>query len=180
MTRRCVTLATAAMMLAARSARADEPVLGGQVSLGTGIEGGEAGDNSGTLLRRARTRLAAAVDVRSSADRAQAFMVVGFAEVEPHTSFGGELRYLRALGARFDGFLGVTGTLAPHVLYGADVGARFHVPIGRTMSAFFEPSFSVIPFGTDLPSDKPIFWTLFSFGVRADLVSPQAARPGDG
>ncbi len=170
MTRRIVMITTALLVgLLAPPARAQSLLFSGEVGLASGVEGGDPGSGK-TEFRRARTRLNAGADTRSDENRVDALGLRGFVEIEPHTSIGGEVRYIRWLGEHVTGFAGFTGTLAPHWLVGALVGAQVYVPLGR-VSLLVEPSFSAMPFGGDLPSDHLLLWALLCVGVRADFVT---------
>ncbi len=143
----------------------------GQLAFATGLEGGDGG-NGTTVVRRARTRIEAGGDMRLDFGGRSAIGAVAFAEIEPHTAFGGEFRYVHWLGSSFAVLGGVTGTFVPHPLLGAVGGMQFHLPLGRT-SLFLQPTFSVLPVGTDLPTDRPIFWALIALGARFEFTVPQ-------
>ena len=177
MTRTIVTITTAFLAMSATStATAQTLLLGGEVGAATGLEGGDPGTGT-TAFRQARTRFEAGADVRSDEDRLNGLGLRGFAEIEPHTSVGGEVRYIRWLGQRFTGFAGFTGTLAPHVLLGGVVGVQVYIPLGRTFSLLIEPTFSALPFGTDLPTENVLLWGLLCVGVRGDFMT--ASTSGD-
>jgi len=167
MTRWTVMLATVCALLGfASRAHAQKLLMGADLSLGRGIERSDLlGDQ---LFRRMRTRLTAGIDGRIDEDRSQGMAVLGFAEIEPHVSFGGELRYLRWLSRGVVVFAGGTGVIAPHTLAGFDVGAQFHIPLDKeTTSLYIEPSFAALPLGTDLPGDNVLLWGLLNVGIRA-------------
>ena len=164
---RCVTAATlGCVMLLARGAAAQQMELGWGLGLSTGLERSER--LSGEPFRRARTRLFVPLDFRVDEFPQQGFGAVGFAEIEPHASLGGEFRWMRWLSPAFVGFVGVTGVLAPETLLGADVGFQVHLPLGKSTSVFIEPEFAAIPFGSDLPGDKLLLWALLGAGFHAN------------
>ncbi|HLK39068.1 MAG TPA: hypothetical protein VKU41_20040 [Polyangiaceae bacterium] len=176
MTRGIVTITTAVAAIALTSpAFAQTLLLSGEVGLASGVEGGDPGTGS-TTFRRARTRFEAGGDLRSDEDRVDAFALRAFAEIEPHVSVGGELRYVRYIGQHFTGFAGFTGTLAPHTLFGGVVGVQGFIPLGKTLSLLIEPSFSALPFGSDLPTDQPLLWGLLCVGIRGDFLAASAAN----
>jgi hypothetical protein len=169
MTRSIVMITTALLaVLVAPPARAQNLLFSGEVGLASGVEAGDPGSGA-TEFRRARTRLAAGADTRSDEDPIQALGLRAFVEIEPHTSIGGEVRYIRWLGEHFTGFAGFTGTVAPHTLVGALVGVQAYIPLGR-VSLLIEPSFSALPFGSDLPTDHLLLWGLLCVGVRGDFI----------
>lgn len=170
MTRAGVTITTVALLvLFPTCACAQEALFGGAFALGSGLEAGDAGRGV-TNFRRARTRILAGVDMRSDELPRHGLGVYGFAELEPHSGFGGEVRYMGWLSKSFVGFVGFSTLFAPHTLYGGVVGAELHFPMPKLgISVFVEPSVSVMPFGTDLPTDRTLLWTLLTVGVRADL-----------
>ena len=152
-----------------RIARAQQALLGGSIVAASGLEIGDGGGRP-TAWRLARTRVAAAFDWRNDEDRRTIFMGQLFAELEPQTSVGIELRYGRSFGAAFEGFIGASATLAPATLFGPVIAGRYY-PLGMKSewALFVEPSLSVLPFGTDLPSSKAIVWSLLTIGARVDL-----------
>ncbi len=171
MTRAFVTgLALTAAMATAVPALAQRVTVGGDISLHTGLEGGDPGLGK-MIFRRARTRLAVGIDFQLDEDPNGVFGVRPFAELEPSASFGTELRYGRSLGKWLMPFAGVSTILAPHTLFGFVAGLQVRVPMGQ--SAFFiEPSFSAMPFGTDLPGERVLIWGLVGVGFRTNLFSP--------
>jgi hypothetical protein len=174
MTRAIVMITTALLVVAiAPPARAQNLLFSGEVGVASGVEGGDPGTGA-TAFRRARTRLVAGADSRSDEDRVEGLGLRAFVEIEPHTSIGGEVRYIRWLGDHFTGFAGFTGTLAPHFLAGALVGAQVYIPFGR-VSLLIEPSFSAMPFGTDLPTDHLLLWGLLCVGFRGDFITAPSA-----
>jgi hypothetical protein len=151
-------------------ARGQQLLLSGDFAVASGVEGGDTGTGA-TALRRARTRIEAGGETRTDEDSIESFGLRAFAEVEPHTSLGGEVRYVRWLAPMFSGFAGFTGVIAPHTLFGAVAGADFYIPLGKSISIFIEPSFAALPFGTELPSDHVLIWGLLSVGVRGNFIS---------
>jgi hypothetical protein len=168
MTRWTVMAATLlAALSAAGRAHAQRLLMGGEIAVGTGLERSDLLEDR--LFRRTRTRIIAGVDGRVDEQRSEGMAILGFAEVEPHISLGGEVRYLRWLNKAIVVFAGGTGVIAPHTLLGVDVGAQIHIPFDKQMSTslFIEPSFAVLPLGTDLPDDHILLWGLLSVGIHA-------------
>ena len=66
-------------------------------------------------------------------------------------------------------FAGATGTITPETLFGGVIGGRYLLSIGKRAGIYIEPSFSVLPLGSDLPGDTPLYWALLSAGVRLGL-----------
>ncbi|MBI5537733.1 MAG: hypothetical protein HY898_33725 [Deltaproteobacteria bacterium] len=166
MTRISVIVPTALVLLLAAPAMAQTPVLGGHVGATTGMEAGDPGSGQ-TTFRRARTRVMVGVDGRVDEDLKNGLGLVVFAEIEPHATLGGELRYMRWFSPNVIGFVGATGVFAPRTLLGADFGLQFHLPMAAGVTVFFEPSFAALPLGTDLPSDRVLVWGLLSGGIHA-------------
>jgi hypothetical protein len=175
MTRSIVMITTALLVATVvPPARAQNLLFSGEVGLASGVEGGDPGTGT-TEFRRARTRLAAGADTRSDENPVESLGLRAFVEIEPHTSLGGEVRYVRWLGEHFTGFAGFTGTLAPHTLVGALVGVQAYIPLGR-VSLLIEPSFSALPFGSDLPTDHLLLWGLLCVGVRGDFITAPSSN----
>jgi hypothetical protein len=164
--------ALALALVAPRSARADEALLGASFGAASGLEIGDGGDVM-TVWRLARTRAVAGIDWRNPEDPRTIVYGQLYAELDPAVSFGVEGRYGRAFGSHIEGYVGLSATLAPATLFGPLAAARYY-PFGvkSEWSPFVEPSLSVMPFGTDLPSSKPIVWSLVTVGVRLDLSPP--------
>jgi len=137
--------------------------------LGTGVEAGDNGVGT-VVFRRARTRVFAGVLGRIDERPKNAYELVGFAELEPHTSFGGELRLSRNLGGSTTGFAGLVGVAAPHTLFGGGFGLRVSLSEDlSTPTLFFEPSVSVLPLGTDIAGDQVLVWGLLSAGFHGEI-----------
>ncbi len=167
MNRGCVTLATAlCVTLVTAPAAAQKLQVGWGLGVATGLERGE--QLGATQFRRARSRVVVPIDLRVDEDPNEAVGIVVFAEVEPRSGLGAELRYLHTFGRSFVGFVGATSVITPHTLAGVDFGFQLHLPVSGSASIYLEPSLSVIPFGTDLPSDRLILWGLLTLGCHAN------------
>jgi len=161
-----VSTLAGAMFLAA-PAHAEGWLHDGEGGIGTGLEGGTPeGGKFG--FRRARLRVVAGLDLRTDVGESEGMGFRGFVELEDRATFGGEVRHVRWAGRHVGAYAGFIGTLTPETLLGGSVGARFLIPMGR-FALFLEPSFSVLPFGGDLPHDGPLVWALFSAGGRLGL-----------
>ena len=169
MKRTVFMLATLVSLVAGgREAAAQKLMLGGSAGVASGVEGGDAG--SGTQFRRARTRFELTVDGRNDEDKRIGLEARVFAEIEPHASLGGGVRFVYWLSPTFTAGAGALVDIFPHSLVGADFALQFRLPVPRpTLRLFVEPSFAVIPLGTDLPDDRPILWGLLKVGIHADL-----------
>jgi hypothetical protein len=170
--KRTVALAAAALALLA-STTASAQVMGADIGAASGMEAGDDGTGQ-TAFRRARTRLRASV-LWQTEEGNSGMAAVAFVEVEPHTSFGGEVRYTYAFSRRLEAFGGATGTFVPHILFGGVAGATALFGKGD-MRFFVEPSISALPFGTDLPTSGVLLWGLVSVGVRGDISSLVASN----
>jgi hypothetical protein len=120
-------------------------------------------------FRKARTRVVGQLELRDNSDMKNGLAFVAFAEIEPSSSVGGSARYLRYLTPRFYGFAGLAGTIAPHTLFGGELGAQLQIPLGSLLGLFVEPSFAAMPFGSDLPEEHVLVWGLVTVGIHANL-----------
>lgn len=150
------------------TARAEGYLIDGEAGLATGLEGGDDGDGE-LSWRRARTRIVAGAELRSDEGPGTGWGFRAFAEIEKRGSLGAEVRYTLWPSEHFGAFAGATGTVTPETLFGGVFGARFLIPAGKGLSIFLEPSFSAVPVGSDLPGDSPLYWVLFTGGVRVGL-----------
>jgi hypothetical protein len=155
-------------MLLAQPAHAEEGwTYEGFLGLGTGLEGGDAGTGS-MSWQRARFRLTGGIDFRSSEMPKDGLGVRGVVEFEHRGSIGAELRYSRWLGRGFGAYAGFCGTFAPESLLGGTAGVTGLIPLGPA-GIYIEPSFSAMPFGSDLPEDSILLWALISVGLNVRL-----------
>lgn len=173
--KRSVSLASALLCLATATS-ASAQVMGADIGAASGMEAGDDGTGQ-TAFRRARTRLRASV-LWQTEEGNSGMSALAFVEIEPHTSFGSELRYTYAFSRRMEAFGGATGTFVPHILLGGVAGATFLFGKGD-MRLFVEPSISALPFGTDLPTSGVLMWGLLSLGVRGDISSLVADKSGE-
>ena len=167
MTRLSVIFATLALVLSIGKPAWAQVVAAGELGVGGGLEAGDPGTGK-TTFHRARTRIFVAGDMLLSDNKAERLGVMVFADLEPHTGLGGSLRYLHFLGKHAVGFVGFTGAIAPHTLFGGEAGMKF-VLGGGDVKFFLEPSIAALPLGTDLPSDKVLLWGLVGLGVHLEL-----------
>ncbi len=165
----CVSIsALICAIFMAAPARAEGYLLDGNFGIGTGLEGGDTG--TGKLgWRRSRLHITTGIDLRSDESEADALGFRAFAEIEKRATFGGEARYQRWLSHNVGAYGGVIGVVTPETLFGGTVGADLVIPFGKRVGLFLEPSFSVLPVGSDLPSNAPLIWFLFSAGVKVGM-----------
>lgn len=155
-------------ILLARTARAEGYLFDGNFGLGTGLEGGDTG--AGKLgWRRARLHITTGIDLRDDESEADALGFRAFAEIEKRATLGGEARYERWISHSVGAYGGLIGVVTPDTLFGGTVGADVVIPFGKRAGLFLEPSFSVLPVGSDLPSSGPLIWFLFSAGIKLGL-----------
>jgi len=155
-------------LVLASDARADGYVFDGDFGLGSGLEGGDTGP--GKLgWRRARLRITTGIDLRSDQSEADALGFRAFAEIEKRATLGGELRYERWISHSVGAYAGAIGVITPDTLFGGSVGADIVIPFGKRVGLCLEPSFSVLPVGSDLPSSGPLIWLLLSAGIKLGL-----------
>ncbi len=160
--------ALVAAMFLASPARAEGYLFNGDYGIGSGLEGEDSG--TGKLgWRRARLHITTGVDLRDDESQADALGFRAFAELEKRATLGGEVRYERWLSHNVGAYAGVIGVVTPESWFGGSVGADVVIPFGKRAGLFLEPSFSVLPVGSDLPSSGPLVWLLFSAGIKLGL-----------
>jgi len=155
-------------MFLAMPARAEGYLLDGNIGIGSGLEGGDTGMGQ-FGWRRARLRITTGIDLRDDESQANALGFRAFAEIEKRATLGGEVRYERWLSHNVGAYGGLIGVVTPETLFGGSVGMDFVIPFGKRAGLFLEPSFSVLPVGSDLPSSGPLLWLLFSAGLKLGL-----------
>lgn len=155
-------------MFLASEAHAEGYLVDGDFGIGSGLEGGDSG-NGKLSWRRARLRINTGIDLRDDESESDALGFRAFAEIEKRATFGGEVRYERWISRTVGAFAGVTGTVTPETLFGGSVGATVVIPFGKRVGLYLEPSFAVLPVGSDLPSSGPLIWLLFSAGIKLGL-----------
>lgn len=155
-------------MFLAMPARAEGLLVDGNFGIGTGLEGGDTG--TGQLgWRRARLRITTGLDLRDDESQSNGFGFRAFAEIEKRATLGGEARYEFWLSHNVGTYGGLIGVVTPETLFGGSVGMDLVIPFSKRAGLFLEPSFSVLPVGSDLPSSGPLVWLLFSAGLRLGL-----------
>lgn len=160
-----VILATLCCVMAlAQQASAQTLEVGWGFGVAAGIERSET--LGAKEVRRARSRLVFPFDFRVDEEPREGLGLVAFVEVEPHVSLGGEVRYMRWFWPNIVGFVGATGVVAPQSLAGLNFGFQAHLPLGKGTSLFLEPSFAVLPIGTDLPDNRLLLWGLVCLGLH--------------
>ncbi|MEI9936936.1 MAG: hypothetical protein WDO69_06910 [Pseudomonadota bacterium] len=155
-------------MFLATPARAEGLLVDGNFGIGTGLEGGDTGMGQ-FGWRRARLRITTGLDLRDDESESTAYGFRVFAEIEKRATLGGEARYEFWLSHNVGTYGGLIGVVTPETLFGGSVGMDIVVPFGKRAGLFLEPSFSVLPVGSDLPSSGPLIWLLFSAGLRLGL-----------
>lgn len=155
-------------MILALPARAEGWLVDGEFGLATGLEGGDRG-NDGIEWARARTRVVAGLGLRFDESESEGTEFRAFVEIEKRGSVGGEARYVRWVTRSIGAYGGIIGTVTPETLFGGGVGGKFLIPFAPRAAVFIEPSFNVLPLGSDLPGDSPLIWALISAGVHVGL-----------
>ena len=168
MTRRLAAgcVACLATLLVGRSAAAQQYVLGGSATLASGIAGG--GPDS-AALERARTRLRVAIDFRVDEFPKDILAVGMLAELEPHSSFGIDLRYVRRLSPKLDVNAGGLAFFYPESLIGPTCGLNYHFVLSPTVDVVVGPELDVFIIGTDLPGNSVVWQGLLQAGIHVDL-----------
>jgi hypothetical protein len=163
---RClVVLAFLLFALFARVADAQQYLIGGSAGLASGIAGG---GGATSVLERARTRLRLAIDLRVDEFPKDIFVIGMVAELEPHTSFGLDLRYMRSVSKKIDLNIGAIGFIYPESLIGPVAGLDYHLLLGK-IDLVAGPEFNVFIIGTDLPSNSVVWQALLQVGIHVGL-----------
>jgi hypothetical protein len=145
-------------------ARAQEYLMGADMGISSGIEGG--GQPPQTRLTRTRLRLGA--DLRVDEDPEDILEFGALAELAP-AGFGADIRYAHTAGDHFVFDAGVLAILAPHSLYGVGAGITYRLPLSKGMQFTVGPEADFFFLGTDLP-DGVVIWQLrVQGGLRVDL-----------
>lgn len=152
----------------AKTAHAEGYLVDGDFGIGSGLEGGDTGTGK-FGWRKARLHITTGIDLRDDESEADALGFRAFAEIEKRATLGGEARYERWISHTVGAYGGLIGVITPNTLFGGTVGADVVIPLGKRAGLFLEPSFSVLPVGSDLPSSGPLIWFLFSAGIKLGL-----------
>ncbi|HEY0468462.1 MAG TPA: hypothetical protein VGC79_29905 [Polyangiaceae bacterium] len=160
--------ALACAMFLATPARAEGYLIDGNFGIGSGLEGGDTGTGQ-FGWRRARLRITTGLDLRNDESQSTGFGFRAFAEIEKRATLGGEARYQFWLSHNVGTYGGLIGVVTPETLFGGSVGMDLVIPFGKRAGLFIEPSFSVLPVGSDLPSSGPLIWLLLSAGLKLGL-----------
>jgi hypothetical protein len=169
---RCLRLSALRALLALASwlslalpsrAYAQEYLPAASAHIASGIEGGGRG------FQRSRTRLRLALELRVDEAPENALVVGGIFDIEPHTSFGGELRYVRTVSPLVAVGAGAIGYFVPAILIGPCAGVEVRIPILKKTYFAVGPEVAVFAFGSDLPDRTVIWQALFQGGFRVDL-----------
>jgi hypothetical protein len=164
--RRSALVLTAMMLASPRTASAQQYLVGASGQIASGAVGG--GPNA-EVLERARTRLRIAVDFRVDEFPKDILAIGMVAELEPHTSFGVDLRYLRRLSPKVVVNVGAVGFVYPESLIGPAAGLDYRLILTRSFDVTLGPEFNFFIIGTDLPSSTVIWQALFQAGIHVDL-----------
>jgi len=156
----------AALLFHVRPAAAQQWVIGGNAEVASGIAGG--GDGM-TIIERARTRIRLGADLRVDEFPKDIFAIAIVAEIEPHSSFGLDLRYVRQVTPKIDVSVGAIGFIYPESLVGPVAGLRYHITVSHAVDVVVGPELDVFVIGADLPGEGIIWQTLLQAGVHVDL-----------
>jgi|HubBroStandDraft_6_1064221.scaffolds.fasta_scaffold302644_2 hypothetical protein len=159
-----VVCVAAACLLRAGPAVAQQYILGADVNVSSGLEGG--GPNGPTATR---TRLRLGGDLRIDESPDDIFQVGLLAELLPKSGFGADLRYARAVGEHYVLDAGGIAILAPSSLYGATAGLTYRLSLSKKTQIELGPEGDFYFLGTDLPDGVVIWQIRFLGGFRADL-----------
>jgi hypothetical protein len=139
----------------ATPAAAQQAEFAAEADVMIGIEGGSSGAAEGVRRTRTTLRLGAEGWIDESPD--QHIAVAALIEVEPHASFGADLRYVHIFGDDFGLHVGATAIIAPHYMIGATFGATYRIPVAEHFAVAVGPTATVYFIGSDLPEDQ-ILW----------------------
>jgi hypothetical protein len=161
---RFASAAALALALAAPGvAEAQQYLMSGSAHVATG------GENGGYGVRRTRTRLRLALELRIDEVPDEGFSVAGLVDLEPRAGFGGELRWTHSLGKTFSIAAGGITYFVPGTLVGPCAGVEGRVPFGSKTFLVAGPEATVFVAGSDLPQNGVVWQALLQVGVRADL-----------
>jgi hypothetical protein len=138
-----------------------------QLSLATGLEGGDTG--LGLMWQRARTRVVLGFDLGNDETSNEAYGVRAFVEMERSVSVGAELGYLRWVLPELNVFFGGVAVLAPDTLIGGTAAITYILPLGKRLGIPIWGSLNALPLGSDRSGSGVIVWTLLGVGVRGRL-----------
>ena len=117
----------------------------------------------------ARARLRLGLDLRVDEFPTDIFGVGILVELLPHSSFGLDARYMRAVGSRFEVNAGGIAIVAPESLFGPSAGLKYRLPLSTATRITLGPEANVFVIGSDLPSGTIIWQVLLQGGIHADL-----------
>jgi hypothetical protein len=149
------------------AARAQSWVTDVQLSLASGLEGGDTGLGPG--WQRARTRVVVGLDLGNDETPYEAYGVRAFVEMERSVTLGAEVGYVRWVLPELNVFFGGVAVLAPDTLLGATAAITYIWPLGKRLGIPIWASLNALPFGSDRSADGVIVWTLLGVGVRGRL-----------
>jgi hypothetical protein len=138
-----------------------------QLSLASGLEGGDTGLGPG--WQRARTRVVVGLDLGNDETPYEAYGVRAFVEMERSVTVGAEVGYLRWVAPRLNVFFGGVAVLAPDTLFGATAAVTYVWPLSKRLGIPIWGSLNALPFGSDRSGNSVIVWTLLGVGVRGRL-----------
>jgi hypothetical protein len=153
-------------LLAPSKAGAQQYLLGTSGELATGLEGGGGAE---TAMYLARLRLRLALDLRVDEFPADIYSVGLLLEVEPHSAFGIDARYMRRLGTRFEVNVGGIAFVAPESLIGPSAGLKYRFSLSSATQVTVGPEVNVFVIGSDLPDGTIVWQALIQAGIHADL-----------
>jgi hypothetical protein len=166
MKRRLGAMVCVCALTSAEPALAQSYVLGGQVDVGSGLEVGGLGR---TYLRRSRTRLRLGGDVRVDESPETIWAVGILAELEPRTSVGFDVRFVREWGRRIVLNAGVIGYVVPATMFGVIAGGQYRLPLAKGVEFRVGPEFDIFVAGGDLPDKAILVQAIVVGGVHVDL-----------
>lgn len=164
----CAALAALGATLgAAPEAKAQRYLVGGDVSVASGAEGGGRSGLAG--VRRARTRVRIGAELRVDESPEDIFGAGLLAELEPRASVGADVRYARALGKPLLFHIAALGYVAPETLLGAGAGVTYRLALGTRVALTVGGEANFFLLGTDIPDNTVLWQTLVLVGLHVDL-----------
>jgi hypothetical protein len=158
---------TLLVLFSSGAAQAQSWVTDAQLSIASGLEGGDSG--YGIAWQRARMRLVVGLDLGNDENGADAYGLRTFVEIERGMSVGVELGYLRWVLPELNLFFGGVAVVVPETLLGGTAGATYIIPLGKRLGVAIGASLSVLPIGSDLPDGGVLMWGLLGVGIRGRL-----------
>ncbi len=97
------------------------------------------------------------------------FGVAALVEIEPHASFGADIRYQRRVSDNFVFHAGALAVLAPKHMIGATFGAAYRIDLNEMLEINVGPQANVYFVGADLPDSQVLWQAVLNGGIRVQF-----------